>query len=455
MRLETTLPSVPIKVSWLGASLLLALATAGPGVEAHAQTNPAFGDSGWVAPLPPGTFDGDPTAPGPRVSDEVGEPVGETVLRTPFRILFLPLRLVARGAEAIAGVAGGSVAPKSLHDQKSPGLKIRPAVLYAGESDPAIGIRVVSVLDPAHETQWGAAGSWSLRDSRKAQLGYRRGTTEDHWGVRAITNYNYRPFRTYYGIGNSTSNADKSIYLDEVGVADVALRLGPVGRSLELLGGYDITSARRGYNGSSPGVLEVFTPAEAPGINDASQALSFGLGGELALVADRRDPTSGVHGRFEARKVNAQGGGDFNLWQFRLEARGYIPIASKRRVLALRALHHSIDPVRDDAVIPFYRLPEAAGLTNFAGYVTHRFVDRHLVLAHAEYRWLIMDRLWALGLAEVGEVASSASRLRMSDVHESYGGGIRYAFREGAVARLQIATGTDGLRAALTLNGDF
>ncbi len=455
MRLGTEFPPLPSNVPCRVACLLVALATAGTGVEARAQANPAFGDSGWVAPLPPGTFDGDPTAPGPRVSDEVGEPVGETVLRTPFRILFLPLRLVARGAEAIAGVAGAGVVPRSLHDQKSPGLKIRPAVLYAGESDPAFGIRVVSVLDPAHQTQWSTAGSWSLRDSRKAQLAYRRGTVDDRWGVLAITNYNYRPFRSYYGVGNSTSKADKSIYLDEVGVADVALRLGRVGRSLQLLGGYDVTSARRGYNGSSPGVLEVFSPAEAPGIDDASQAFSYGLGGDLALVADRSDPTSGVHGRFEARKVNAQGGGDFNLWQFKLEARGYVPVASKRRVIALRALHHSVDPVRDDAVIPFYRLPEAAGLTNFAGFSSHRFVDRHLVLAHAEYRWLIADRLWALGLAEVGEVASSASRLRMSDVHESYGGGLRYALREGAVARLQVATGTDGFRAAVTLNGDF
>ncbi len=450
-----TFPTIAIMMIRRLALLLVLLATAFPVVSAQAQSGPAFGDSGWVAPLPPGTDEGDPTMPGPRVSDEVGEPVGETILRTPFRILFLPLRLVARGAEAIVGLAGRGTLPRSRHDQKDEGFKVRPAILYAGASDPALGVRLVSVLDPAHKTQWDAAGSWSLRDTRKAQLGYRRGTPEDSWGVRTLANYNYRPFRTYYGIGNSTSEADKSIYLDEVGAVEVAARLGPAGRSLQLLGGYDITSTRNGYNGSSPDLLDVFTLAEAPGMSDASQALSYGVGGDLALVADRVDPTSGVHGRFEVRKLNSQGGGDFNLWQVHLEARGYIPVASKRRVVALRALHQSIDPVRDDAAIPFYRLPEAAGTTNFAAFSSRRFIDRHLVLAHAEYRWLIMDRLWALGLAEVGEVASSASRLRVADVHESYGGGLRFAFREGAVARLQIATGTDGLRAALTFNGDF
>jgi len=90
-----------------------------------------------------------------------------------------------------------------------------------------------------------------------------------------------------------------------------------------------------------------------------------------------------------------------------------------------------------------------------AGFTPNRFADRHLVIGHAEYRWILTGRLWALALAEIGEVASSASRLRIADVHESYGGGLRFAFREGAVARLQIAQGSEGLRAAVTLNGDF
>ena len=60
--------------------------------------------------------------------------------------------------------------------------------------------------------------------------------------------------------------------------------------------------------------------------------------------------------------------------------------------------------------------------------------------------------VWAWGGSER---SVDVSRLRIADVHESYGGGLRFAFREGAVARLQIAQGSEGLRAAVTLNGDF
>ncbi|MEO6461746.1 MAG: hypothetical protein ABIP29_01590, partial [Candidatus Eisenbacteria bacterium] len=76
---------------------------------ARAQAGPAFGESAWVAPLPPGALDGEPTDPGPRVADKDVEPVGESILRTPFRVAFLPLRLLGRGLEAVAGVVGQSV----------------------------------------------------------------------------------------------------------------------------------------------------------------------------------------------------------------------------------------------------------------------------------------------------------------------------------------------------------
>ena len=80
---------------------------------AHAQDTPAFGDSGWVAPLPPGALDGAPTDPGPRVAESEDEPVGEALLRLPFRILFFPLRLIARGLEEAAGAIGPTVAPQN------------------------------------------------------------------------------------------------------------------------------------------------------------------------------------------------------------------------------------------------------------------------------------------------------------------------------------------------------
>jgi len=59
-----------------------------------------FGDSTWVAPnLYP---EGDPSENGPRVNEADKEKGWETALRTPFRVVFFPLRLLGDGFEKVA-----------------------------------------------------------------------------------------------------------------------------------------------------------------------------------------------------------------------------------------------------------------------------------------------------------------------------------------------------------------
>ena len=459
MRLAPADPSslVPSRPAPFHAALAVAalLLSGAASTTAHAQDGPAFGDSGWVAPAPIGAIDGAPTDPGPRVAGRDTDPVGETVLRTPFRVAFLPLRVVGMGLEKLAGVVGeGLVAPRRFAHQR-PRFTVGPTFSYSGSSGPAIGVRATTLLDPAHEARASLGGTWSLRDARRVRADLRWGVPEDAFGAFARAGYDFRPNRRFYGIGNGSSEDDKSIFLAEVGRADVALRFGPLDREVRLLGGWSSTSIRRGWN-DSPGVLDRFALAEVPGMLDETKVLSFGLGGDLALLDDRRDPSAGVHARAEGRQNQALSGGEFDFRSWHLEARAYVPVFSKRRVIAVRALHQGVDPSDDaTAPIPFYLLPESADDARFAAYAAHRFMDRHLALGHVEYRWLIWDRLWALGLAPVGEVASSASGLRIADVHESYGGGLRFAFTPTSVARLSVAKGTEGIAAYVTFKEDF
>ena len=435
----------PAAVSWsIHTTILLALAALA--VPARAQHAPAFGDSGWIAPAPVGTIEGDFTAAGPRVEGADTEPVGETILRTPFRILFLPLRVLARGVETVAGVAGERAVPHRTFGRKGSSFKVVPTGVF--------GVRAVHVLDPPHDSQWFIGGSWSLADSRKAAAEYRRGGQSDSWGMAVQASYGLKPTQKYYGIGNSTSEADRSIYLAETGGAGVALRFGPLTRQVRVFGGWQSTSARRGWN-DSPGLLDVFLPAEAPGILEHSSLASLGVGGDLAKVDDLRDPSSGVHLRAEARQYLALSGIDDDFRRFHEEVRAYVPVFAPRRVIAVRALHQSVHPANATTTLPFYDLPETIGAGRFAGYGSQRFRDCHLALARVEYRWLIWDRLWALGLAEVGEVAPSAKALRIADVHESYGGGLRYAFNPTAVVRLEIAKGSEGMVTNISLSEDF
>lgn len=449
-----SLPIAPTLVSTtrclaVAASLLLAAPVA------SAQGGPAFGDSGWVAPLPAGALDDDPTDPGPRVAGEDHEPVGESVLRAPFRIAAFPLRLVALAFEEMAGVVGPRIAPRTTYgDPPGNTLTIGPTASYSGSAGPGLGVAAVKWFDRDQGARLGMSGTWSLRDNRRARADLRYGAPEAAWGAGLRAGYSFRPNRKFYGIGNFSPKDDRSIFLNETGDAELSLRLGPWDRQVRLLGGYASTSARRGYN-DSPGLLDRLPLAEVPGMLDETQVFTYGLGGDLAALDDGRDPSLGVHGRAEMRQVRSAGGGDLDYRRLHLEARAYVPVFSDRRVIALRAVHQSVDPADGSAPIPFFHLPESGDATRFAGYAAHRFADAHLALGHVEYRWIIWDRLWALAQAEVGEVAPSAGALRLRDVHESYGGGLRYAFSERAVVRMSIAQGSEGLVAYLTLKEDF
>src|SRR5687767_4463202 len=249
---------------------------------AFAQDGPAFGDSGWVAPLPPGALDDDPTAPGPRVAGEDHEPVGESILRAPFRVAAFPLRLLALSFEELAGVVGPMVAPRTTYgDPPGNTLTIGPTASYSGSAGPGIGVAAVKWFDRDAGARLGMSGTWSLKDNRRARADLRYGASDAIWGVGLRAGYSFRPNRKFYGIGNFSQKDDRSIFLNETGDAEVSLRLGPWDRQLRLLGGYASTSARRGYNGS-PGLLDQLSLAEVPGMLDETQVLTYGVGGDLA-----------------------------------------------------------------------------------------------------------------------------------------------------------------------------
>ncbi|MGH7724036.1 MAG: hypothetical protein ACREOU_01270 [Candidatus Eiseniibacteriota bacterium] len=432
-----------------------AVAAPAPAVDApDPPAGPAFGDSGWVAPIPADSLAGDPTKPGPRVAPRDHEPLGETILRTPFRILFLPLRVVALGLEEVAGLAEPYVAPSTM-PREPKDWRITPLFTISGSAGPGVGVGIRRSIDPQHDAAVSLAGGWSLHDTRRVRLRANWGNPHDVPGFALGGDYAFRPNRKFYGIGNFSNANDQSIFLEESGALRLAILFGRrADRQFRLLGGVGTTSARRGYNGS-PGVLDVFPEDQVPFMLDATQIYSYGVGADLASVDDMRDPSVGVHARAEVEEVRSFNDSEINFRRWHLEARAYVPVFSKRRVLAFRGLHQIVDPSGDPSTIPFYYLPESSDDGRFAAYKAHRFSDRHLLIGHAEYRWRIWDRLWALAQAEIAEVAGASDQIRIADVHESYGGGLRYAMTDRSMARLSIASGAEGLVIFISLKEDF
>lgn len=416
---------------------------------AYAQES-RFGDSTWVAPYPPAAADSTPEGTGARVAaPDRARPV-ETAIRFPFRVLFYPVRLVARGAEQLVGFAGPRYDP-SRH------YTVHPAFAFSSAAGAAIGVTVSppKIAFSRHDYAFRLKTTWSRYDSRRLRLEQWIGQRDKPVNLSIDYMYNYRPNYRFYGLGNDSKKESRATYLEEESQIELMLRYGvKTYRRFAVIGGYSHISSRRGYNGDSRKVEDAF--GEVPFAHRGSEIYYYGVGLDYSFVDDDINPSFGTHVRGHVRQNHGAHGLDLQYLSWRAEVRGYIPVFAKRRVIALRVVEVGVRHDKGEPV-PFYRLPVPSSSleTRFSAYSSRRFRDNHLLLAHGEYRWVIWENLWAVALAQVGQVAPEASQLRVSDLHESYGGGLRYGLSEDATARAEVATGAEGTVFYVDVSTDF
>jgi hypothetical protein len=422
---------------------------------AAAQDGPAFGDSNWVSPYPVASEEFEPDGTGPRVAERSGEALGETVLRAPFRVVFFPMKAVARGLEWGAGLASPGTGTFNVFAIP---VGNRLVMHPTGDISSSFGIMAganFDVIDAKFPLPNRFGGTWSTRDARTANIAYYFGQRTDLHSMNVVGRYRLWPARSFYGIGNDARKEDRSIYLDEELNVEATYRFGrlPI-RSLGLIVGYSDYSVREGYN-DSPGVKDVFDPAEVPFLFRGSEVATIGVGGRWGQVDDVGDPALGYDLRFRTDRVHSTDDTDLDYQGTRLELRTYVPVLSKKRVLAFRMGYASALPQAGSAEVPFYRMPQSDGPYRFAGFEGRQFRDRHLAMIRAEYRWHILAPIRMTAFSELGEVASARERLRMSDVHEAYGMALRYDFTDTSIWRVELANSAQGWKLRIDLTKDF
>ena len=412
-----------------------------------------FGDSLWVAPG--ADLEGVFGADGPRVAARDGERRWETALRAPFRVGLFPLRLVADGLEAGVGYLGPRYFDPKPMAARGRGLAVAPHVALDAMNDIGLGPAITWAGFPTPDARLDVSGSWSTIDRRRAHFGGVLGDRRPV-GFRLRADYDAQPNRRYYGVGNDTPRTGLSYFMLESADVEAGILLGSAPlRRLRIIGGFSSMSPRRGYNGS-PVLEDVLAPGAGPFAHRSTRELWYGVAGELASLDDGRDPSRGLHALVDLRRAAGLRSGDPDYDQWRLEGRAYVPVFAKRRVIAVRGVFTGIEP-RGEAtpILPFYRLARSVGATRFAGYASERFCDRQLILARIEYRWAILYRMSALTLVELGAVAPRLTSFRLSNMHPSYGGGLRLGLNDAVTLRCELARSVEGYHAVLALGGDF
>lgn len=421
-------------------------------IPARAQDS-RFGDTTWVAP-DASAFDGAPTAEGPRVAEPDVERGWEKALRGPFRVVFYPVRLLARGSQAMVTFGSQFM---NYEPRLIPWLGVRASPVFgiSGTSGPSAGVAIRGRSGLGARAT--LIGSWSTKDTRKIQ--FRAGITEPQVpaGVEVYGAYDYRPNRRFYGLGNETTPEGKTIYLrrENIGEGSVFVGKNPYRRIRGVVSISDV-NVGPGYR-DAPRAQDVYDPGQVPFLTEGSRVFSYGAGGDLALLDDLEQPSLGVHVRGETRRFDSIDRHDLHYVSWYAESRAYVPVFASRRVIALRYVYEGVDPRSGSDPIPFYRLPTSGDEARFAAFRSNRFLDRQLMLGHAEYRWIILPQynIWAHVMGQLGSVAPEREAFTLRNAHRSIGGGLRARLGAATTARLEIAAGDEGTRIYLDLKGDF
>lgn len=423
---------------------------------AHAD-DPHYGDSTWVAPYPVADSTSGPTSPGPRIAEPEGVPLGETILRAPFRLIGLPFKAIGAGLEWVAGVAAPHlIEPHVRVGVHLPIAVISPTVDYTNTTgfEPGFSIHRAAYREDVPDIT--VHGSWSFKDQRRASFRLRVGSDSLKWNGGLFARYRYTPTTRFYGVGNFTHGSDRAYYLSEQGEINAFMGKHLTPRTfLSLVAGMNSYASRQSYNGT-PRLEQIFNPATIQDYGHDSRMVTFGATAEWAKLNRGPDPYAGIYLRGEIQRFRSLNDINVQYVQWDGEFRGYIPVGARRRVLALRAAYEAANPDAGSNPIPFDRLPASSGDYRFLAYHGYQFRDQQIGVAQVEYRWLVVpNNVQMYGLAQIGEVAPSQRLMRMDDIHESYGGGLRYFGPDGGWVRAQVVHGAEGFNVGVDIGTGF
>jgi Omp85 superfamily domain len=278
-----------------------------------------------------------------------------------------------------------------------------------------------------------------------------------------VGRYRYRPEEDFWGVGINSLRTERTTYsLTERGIrTQASVRIaGPLrlGASLD----YSSNSVSAGRDKRFPTTSKLFGAADLPGLHSGAALLGAGLFAEF----DRRDvvanPHRGFYARFAATSNDSVGRDDFGFINYALDARGYLPLGSTRRTLALRLLGDFNDP-KGGSQVPFFRLARVGDGETLRGYDTYRFHGRHALHTSVEYRYQLASTfdekgfggIDALAFTDIGQVFNHRSEFSMNNLRATWGGGIQFSSARSTVFRVLYARSPEGSRLFFSFGPSF
>jgi Omp85 superfamily domain len=268
--------------------------------------------------------------------------------------------------------------------------------------------------------------------------------------------YRYWPRERFYGLGRDSSKDDRTSFLRRGYEfrGDATYAIVPIMK----VGG--ITAFRHetigeGHAPGFPSIEDVFTPVEAPGLDQQPDYLWSGTFVDVDYRDQRKNTRSGGHFRLSYDLWHDLDELGFSYRDLRFEALHAFPIFDKKRVFIARVVGQSTDSP-DGNVVPFYAQPTLGGSTTLRGFDEFRFRDRNAFMINAEYRWEAFSGLDMAIFGDWGDVGPAWDDIDFEKLKSDYGLGFRFNTFRSVFLRIDLARSRqEGFRVTTSFSGAF
>jgi len=280
-------------------------------------------------------------------------------------------------------------------------------------------------------------------------------------GMRVAYTFRRDAQDNFWGIGNETSKDQRSDFEREKQEVSLEGRLR-LGSLLSVGGGFafEDNQVDRGSDGGLPDLQDTFDPQLPFGAEERVQYVRFSLSSTLDLTHSSGFQRRGLLLEAGASLFRGVGGTDSDFHRFNGDFHGYLPLNS-RQSLALRGLVE-INRLDDGEGIPFFDLSRLGGSRNGPrGFSTGRFTDFDGLSLMTEWRYQIWEEVEKRSAVEgfvlfdAGAVQENLSDISFSDLHASYGFGMRLLSRKGLKALSYLAFSDEGAQFVLKFEWPF
>ncbi|MEO8358516.1 MAG: BamA/TamA family outer membrane protein [Vicinamibacteria bacterium] len=298
---------------------------------------------------------------------------------------------------------------------------------------------------PSIET--GTNGLFPLSDIEK---------TADAPGFNVYASARYRdyPREDFFGVGANTSNDNHTDYRLRDGLYEGIVRFRLSHLSVMGRAGLLKTSILPGQDSGDPNTDTLHTEATAPGLFTGPDFIHTSIGGWLELRDEPGNPHKGAAFGLSFARFNDRNGSAYQFNRASFEGREYLPLGSRRSVIALKQTLSFDDPDEGSAV-PFYLRSTLGGGSLLRGYASSRFRDDRLLYLIGEYRFEITPKIEIAAIYEAGKVYRETQDTNLKNLRTGWGAGIRLKSPRKVHVRLDVVHSDEGNRIHLKLGRSF